>query len=106
MREIYGLDEEIPFRNVTISLEHRPQPLYLGAATQIGVIPTEGIPSLLQFLLPSSCAGLPLLYVCTTFLVNYCLKLFLLVFCFVSTALNVLFFMYVLYLFSNIEHRR
>ncbi|XP_078166750.1 MUTL protein homolog 1 [Carex rostrata] len=63
VREIYGLDEEIPFRNVTISSEHRPQPLYLGAATQIGVIPTEGIPSLLQFLLPSSCAGLPLLYI-------------------------------------------
>ncbi|KAJ3706354.1 hypothetical protein LUZ61_010059 [Rhynchospora tenuis] len=63
VREIYGLDEGTTFRNVTISSEDRPQPLYLGAATQIGLIPTEGIPSLLKFLLPSSCAGLPLLYI-------------------------------------------
>ncbi|XP_020084562.1 DNA mismatch repair protein MSH1, mitochondrial isoform X3 [Ananas comosus] len=63
VREIYGLDEETTFRNVTIFSEGRPQPLYLGTATQIGVIPTDGIPSLLKVLLPSSCVGLPLLYI-------------------------------------------
>lgn len=37
VREIYGLDEKTVFRNVTVSLEGRPQPLYLGTATQIGM---------------------------------------------------------------------
>nr|WHU50367.1 MutS-like protein [Allium cepa] len=62
VKEIYGLDEETAFRNVTVCSEIRPQPLYLGTATQIGVIPTEGIPSLLNVLLPSNCTGLPVLY--------------------------------------------
>uniref|UniRef100_A0ACD5UCG5 Uncharacterized protein n=1 Tax=Avena sativa TaxID=4498 RepID=A0ACD5UCG5_AVESA len=63
VREIYGLDEKTSFRNVTISLEGRPQPLYLGTATQIGVIPTEGIPSLPKMLLPPNCGGLPSMYI-------------------------------------------
>ncbi|OEL37043.1 DNA mismatch repair protein MSH1, mitochondrial [Dichanthelium oligosanthes] len=63
VREIYGLDENTVFRNVTISLEGRPQPLYLGTATQIGVITTEGIPSLLKMVLPSNCGGLPSMYI-------------------------------------------
>ncbi|CAN6268464.1 unnamed protein product [Urochloa humidicola] len=63
VREIYGLDEKTVFRNVTVSLEGRPQPLYLGTATQIGVIPTEGIPSLLKMVLPSNCGGLPSMYI-------------------------------------------
>nr|CAB3485065.1 unnamed protein product [Digitaria exilis] len=63
VREIYGLDEKTVFRNVTVSLEGRPQPLYLGTATQIGVVPTEGIPSLLKMVLPSNCGGLPSMYV-------------------------------------------
>ncbi|KAK1313001.1 hypothetical protein QJS10_CPA06g00054 [Acorus calamus] len=63
VREIYGLDQGTSFRNVTISSEKRPHSIYLGTATQIGVIPTEGIPSLLKVLLPSNCAGLPALYI-------------------------------------------
>ncbi|PKA56534.1 DNA mismatch repair protein MSH1, mitochondrial [Apostasia shenzhenica] len=63
VREIYGLDEGTQFRNVTFSSEKRPKALYLGTATQIGVIQTEGIPSLLKVLLPSNCAGLPTLYI-------------------------------------------
>ncbi|KAL5214102.1 hypothetical protein ABZP36_003254 [Zizania latifolia] len=63
VREIYGLDEKTVFRNVTISLEGRPQPLYLGTATQIGMIPTEGIPSLLKMVLPPNFGGLPSLYI-------------------------------------------
>ncbi|KAG0475024.1 hypothetical protein HPP92_014710 [Vanilla planifolia] len=63
VREIYGLDEDVYFRNVTFSSEKRPKPIYLGAATQVGVIQTEGIPSLLKVLLPSSYGGLPTLYV-------------------------------------------
>ncbi|XP_042375804.1 DNA mismatch repair protein MSH1, mitochondrial-like isoform X2 [Zingiber officinale] len=62
VRAIYGLDQELTFRNVTISSSKRPQPLYLGTATQIGVLPTEGVPSLLKVLLPADCVGLPALY--------------------------------------------
>uniref|UniRef100_A0A0E0PBB9 DNA mismatch repair proteins mutS family domain-containing protein n=1 Tax=Oryza rufipogon TaxID=4529 RepID=A0A0E0PBB9_ORYRU len=63
VREIYGLEEKTVFRNVTVSLEGRPQPLFLGTATQIGVIPTEGIPSLLKIVLPPNFGGLPSLYI-------------------------------------------
>ncbi|KAI3962361.1 hypothetical protein MKX01_005363 [Papaver californicum] len=62
VREIYGLDHEVEFRNVTVSSGKRPRPLHLGTASQIGAIPTEGIPSLLKVLLPSSCGGLPIRY--------------------------------------------
>ncbi|PIA40037.1 hypothetical protein AQUCO_02500037v1 [Aquilegia coerulea] len=63
VRELYGLDQEVSFRNVTVSSENRPRPLHLGTATQIGALPTEGIPSLLKVLFPSNCSGLPVLYV-------------------------------------------
>ncbi|XP_044486008.1 DNA mismatch repair protein MSH1, mitochondrial isoform X3 [Mangifera indica] len=63
VKEIYGLENEVTFRNVTVPYENRPRPLYLGTATQIGAVPTEGIPSLLNVLLPSDCTGLPRLYV-------------------------------------------
>lgn len=63
VKELYGLEDEVLFRNVTVASENRPHPLHLGSATQIGAIPTEGIPSLLKVLLPSNCAGLPVLYV-------------------------------------------
>ncbi|XP_062166948.1 DNA mismatch repair protein MSH1, mitochondrial isoform X3 [Alnus glutinosa] len=62
VKELYGLNDEVTFRNVTLSSENRPQPLTLGTATQIGAIPTEGIPCLLKVLLPSNCTGLPVLY--------------------------------------------
>ncbi|RXH78431.1 hypothetical protein DVH24_001949 [Malus domestica] len=63
VKDLYGLDEEVTFRNVSVPSENRPHPLTLGTATQIGAIPTEGIPCLLKVLLPSNCTGLPLLYV-------------------------------------------
>ncbi|XP_074286101.1 DNA mismatch repair protein MSH1, mitochondrial isoform X2 [Silene latifolia] len=63
VKELYGLDGEVAFRNIAIPSEDRPRPLHLGTATQIGVIPTEGIPCLLRVLLPSSCTGLPQLYI-------------------------------------------
>ncbi|GAB2269518.1 DNA mismatch repair ATPase msh1 [Dionaea muscipula] len=62
VKELYGLCDEVTFRNVTVSSEKRPRPLHLGTATQIGAIPTEGIPCLLNVLLPQSCTGLPVLY--------------------------------------------
>nr|XP_027116686.1 DNA mismatch repair protein MSH1, mitochondrial-like [Coffea arabica] len=62
VKELYGLDNVVTFRNVTVASENRPRPLYLGTATQIGAIQTEGIPSLLKVLLPSNCVGLPVLY--------------------------------------------
>lgn len=63
VKELYGLDAEVTFRNITVYSEKRPRPLHLGTATQIGAIPTEGIPCLLKVLLPSNCTGLPVLYV-------------------------------------------
>ncbi|XP_050218795.1 DNA mismatch repair protein MSH1, mitochondrial isoform X2 [Mercurialis annua] len=62
VRELYGFDSEVTFRNVTVPSESRPHPLHLGTATQIGAIPTEGIPCLLRVLLPLNCTGLPVLY--------------------------------------------
>ncbi|KAF3673355.1 hypothetical protein FXO38_05654, partial [Capsicum annuum] len=56
VKELYGLDDDIPFRNVTVVSENRPRPLHLGTATQIGAIPTEGIPCLLKVLLPPHCS--------------------------------------------------
>ncbi|KAM7485351.1 hypothetical protein LguiA_001360 [Lonicera macranthoides] len=63
VKELYGLDDEVTFRNVTVASENRPRPLHLGTATQIGAISTEGIPCLLKVLLPPNCTGLPVLYV-------------------------------------------
>ncbi|GMY27006.1 DNA mismatch repair protein MSH1, mitochondrial isoform X1 [Fagus crenata] len=63
VKELYGIDDKVAFRNVTVSSENRPRPLTLGTATQIGAIPTEGIPCLLKVLLPSNCTGLPVLYI-------------------------------------------
>eukprot|EP01018_Ginkgo_biloba_P019430 Gb_16554 [translate_table: standard] len=62
VRELYGIDPDQSFRNVTVPSDKRPRPLYLGTATQIGVMPTEGIPSLLKVLLPSDSAGLCAMY--------------------------------------------
>ncbi|XP_061338295.1 DNA mismatch repair protein MSH1, mitochondrial [Gastrolobium bilobum] len=63
VKELYGLDHEVIFRNTTVSSGNRARPLTLGTSTQIGAIPTEGIPSLLKVLLPSHCNGLPVLYI-------------------------------------------
>ncbi|KAL6519851.1 DNA mismatch repair ATPase msh1 [Orobanche minor] len=63
VKELYGLEDVITFRNVTVAPENRPSPLHLGTATQIGALPTEGIPCLLRVLLPSNCTGLPVMYV-------------------------------------------
>ncbi|KAI3723468.1 hypothetical protein L2E82_35065 [Cichorium intybus] len=63
VKELYGLDDKITFRNVTVFSENRPRSLHLGTASQIGAIQTEGIPFLLKILLPSNCTGLPAMYV-------------------------------------------
>ncbi|KAK7279171.1 hypothetical protein RJT34_24217 [Clitoria ternatea] len=63
VKELYGLDDEVTFRNKTVSSRNRARPLTLGTSTQIGAIPTEGIPSLLKVLLPPNCNGLPALYI-------------------------------------------
>ncbi|RDX95162.1 DNA mismatch repair protein MSH1, mitochondrial, partial [Mucuna pruriens] len=63
VKELYGLDDEVTFRNTAVSSGNRARPLTLGTSTQIGAIPTEGIPSLLKVLLPPTCNGLPVLYI-------------------------------------------
>ncbi|KAF3457556.1 hypothetical protein FNV43_RR02214 [Rhamnella rubrinervis] len=37
VKELYGLDDETAFRNVTVSSENRPRALTLGTTTQIGL---------------------------------------------------------------------
>ncbi|KAL8483217.1 hypothetical protein ACS0TY_026049 [Phlomoides rotata] len=63
VKELYGLEDDITFRNFTVAPENRPSPLHLGTATQIGALPTEGIPCILKVLLPSNCVGLPVMYI-------------------------------------------
>ncbi|KAI3776093.1 hypothetical protein L1987_45855 [Smallanthus sonchifolius] len=63
VKGLYGLDDKVTFRNVTVASENRPHPLHLGTASQIGAIQTEGIPFLLKILLRSNCTGLPAMYV-------------------------------------------
>ncbi|KAI3683359.1 hypothetical protein L1987_83862 [Smallanthus sonchifolius] len=63
VKELYGLEDDVTFRNVTVASENKPHPLHLGTASQIGVIPTEGVPLLLKVLLPSNCTGLPAIYI-------------------------------------------
>ncbi|CAO2815186.1 unnamed protein product [Amaranthus hypochondriacus] len=63
VKELYGLDDVVEFRNIAVHSECRPRPLHLGTATQIGAIPTEGIPCLINVLLPSNCTGLPQSYI-------------------------------------------
>ncbi|KAL8048289.1 hypothetical protein ABFX02_07G054400 [Erythranthe guttata] len=63
VKDLYGLEDDIAFRNITVAPESRPSPLHLGTATQIGALPTEGIPCLLKVLLPSNCTGLPVMFV-------------------------------------------
>ncbi|KAI3697129.1 hypothetical protein L6452_29898 [Arctium lappa] len=63
VKELYGLDDEVIFRNVTVASENKPHPLHLGTASQIGAIPTEGVPFLLKILVPSNCTGLPAMYI-------------------------------------------
>ncbi|CAH8257202.1 unnamed protein product [Arabidopsis lyrata] len=46
VKDVYGLDDEVSFRNVNVPSKNRPRPLHLGTATQIGSLPTEGIPCL------------------------------------------------------------
>ncbi|GFY81344.1 MUTL protein homolog 1 [Actinidia rufa] len=50
VKELYGLEDKVTFRNITVVSENRPR-----------VIRTEGIPCLLKVLLPSDCTGLPVL---------------------------------------------
>ncbi|PWA96416.1 GIY-YIG nuclease superfamily [Artemisia annua] len=63
VKELYGLEDDVTFRNVTVASENKPHPLTLGTASQIGAIPTEGVPFLLKILLPSNCTGLPAMYI-------------------------------------------
>uniref|UniRef100_A0A7N1A003 DNA mismatch repair proteins mutS family domain-containing protein n=2 Tax=Kalanchoe fedtschenkoi TaxID=63787 RepID=A0A7N1A003_KALFE len=63
VKGLYGLEDDVRFRNITVLSESRPRPLHLSTATQIGVIPTEGIPCIMKVLLPSNCTGLPTLYI-------------------------------------------
>ncbi|KAG5554177.1 hypothetical protein RHGRI_011890 [Rhododendron griersonianum] len=37
VKELYGLDDEVTFRNITVTSENRPHPIHLGTATQIEV---------------------------------------------------------------------
>ncbi|KAI5081703.1 hypothetical protein GOP47_0001446 [Adiantum capillus-veneris] len=51
---LYSLDPAEEFREVVFQSKGRPKPLSVGTASQIGIIPTVGVPSLLRVLLPTT----------------------------------------------------
>ncbi|KAL2613188.1 hypothetical protein R1flu_024880 [Riccia fluitans] len=63
VRELYDLDVNAEFRMIGSPPGERPRPLYVGTASQVGVLPTQGVPSLLKVLLPRDVNGL-----CTSYL--------------------------------------
>lgn len=65
VRDIYGLGESAEFREILVPPGERPRPLYVGTASQIGVIPTTGVPSLLSVVLPKEANHL-----CVSYLKN------------------------------------
>ncbi len=52
VRELYALDPHVQFREIVVPPGERPRPLYVGTASQIGILPTVGVPSLLEVCLP------------------------------------------------------
>eukprot|EP00249_Psilotum_nudum_P012287 c23698_g1_i1 orf=55-3885(+) len=62
VRELYDLDPQEEFREVIVPLKDRPKPIYVGTATQIGILQTSGVPSLIKAILPADCTGLCALY--------------------------------------------
>jgi hypothetical protein len=65
VREIYGLDGSAEFREILVPPGERPRPLYIGTASQIGIIPQTGVPSLLNVVLPKEAHHL-----CVSYLKN------------------------------------
>lgn len=65
VRDIYGLSDSAEFREILVPPGERPRPLYIGTASQIGIIPTTGVPSLLNVVLPDEANDL-----CVSFLKN------------------------------------
>lgn len=65
VREIYGLGESAEFREILVPPGERPRPLYVGTASQIGIISTAGVPSLLSVVLPKEANHL-----CVSYLKN------------------------------------
>ncbi|GJP63499.1 hypothetical protein CLOP_g20566 [Closterium sp. NIES-67] len=59
VRELYDLGTAPPFQQLLLPPpESRPRPLYVSTASQIGILPTQGVPSLPHRLLPDNAAGL------------------------------------------------
>ncbi|KAJ7525479.1 hypothetical protein O6H91_17G053100 [Diphasiastrum complanatum] len=58
VREFFDIDVSEEFRKIVPPSANRPQPLYVGTASQIGILPTPGVPSLLKVLIPLDTPGL------------------------------------------------
>lgn len=65
VRELFDLDQDQEFREIVVPPGDRPRPLYVSTASQIGILPTAGVPSLLMVLLPPEAN-----YLCTTYVRN------------------------------------
>ncbi|KAG0581834.1 hypothetical protein KC19_3G013500 [Ceratodon purpureus] len=65
VREIFDLDQDQEFREIVVPSGERPRPLYVSTASQIGILPTAGVPSLLMVLLPPEAN-----YLCTSYVRN------------------------------------
>ncbi|KAL2613189.1 hypothetical protein R1flu_024881 [Riccia fluitans] len=58
VRELYDVSEEEEFRTTVIPPGGRPLPLYVGTALKAGVLPNQGVPSLVKVLLPTDVSRL------------------------------------------------
>lgn len=65
VRELFDLDDDQEFREIVVPPGERPRPLYVSTASQIGILPTAGVPSLLMVLLPPEANSL-----CTSYVRN------------------------------------
>lgn len=62
VRELFDLDQDECFREIVVPPGERPRPLYVSTASQIGILPTAGVPSLLKVALPPEASHLCIAY--------------------------------------------
>ncbi|XP_024540545.1 DNA mismatch repair protein MSH1, mitochondrial [Selaginella moellendorffii] len=62
VKEMYDIEDQAEFREIARPSLKRPRPVYLGTASQAGILPVPEIPSLLKVLVPSDTTSLCVRY--------------------------------------------
>ncbi|CAM6107433.1 unnamed protein product [Calypogeia fissa] len=62
VRDLYDMEGDAEFRRIVSPPGERPRPLNVGTASQVGILPTQGVPSLLRVLFPPDMNGLCIAY--------------------------------------------